>query len=123
VRVANIEAAEARYNEAVASYRGTVRQAVREVEEAMVNLQSLSERSEHARVAVEGYTASFNGTQSLYQNGLASLVDLEDTRRQRLAAELNAVSLERDRMSAWIALYRAAGGGWINPDAVASAQP
>jgi multidrug efflux system outer membrane protein len=122
VRVANIDAAKARYDEAVASYHGTVRQAVREVEEALVNLQSITERSEHARVAVEGYTASFNGTQSLYQNGLASLVDLEDTRRQRLAAELNAVSLERDRMSAWIALYRAAGGGWANPDAVASAQ-
>jgi outer membrane protein, multidrug efflux system len=122
-RAANVDAAKARYDEAVASYRATVRQAVREVEEAMVNLQSITERTEHARIAVEGYTASFNGTQSLYQNGLASLVDLEDTRRQRLAAELNAVSLERDRMAAWIALYRAAGGGWTNPDTVASAQP
>jgi NodT family efflux transporter outer membrane factor (OMF) lipoprotein len=122
VRRANIDLAKARYDEAVVTYRSTVRQAVREVEEALVNLQSIAERSEHARVAVEGYTASFNGTESLYRNGLASLVDLEDTRRQRLAAELNAVSLERDRMAAWIALYRAAGGGWRNPDVAATAQ-
>jgi multidrug efflux system outer membrane protein len=116
VRVANIGAAEARYDEAVINYRSTVRQAVREVEEALVNLQSASARSEDARVAVEGYDMSFRGTESRYRNGLASLIELEDTRRQRLAAELNAVSLERDRMAAWIALYRAAGGGWRAPD-------
>jgi multidrug efflux system outer membrane protein len=114
-RVANVEAAKARYEEAVVAYRASVRQAVREVEEALVNLQSTASRSEDARIAVEGYRASFNGTQSLYQNGLASLIDLEDLRRTRLAAELNATTLERERMAAWIALYRAAGGGWVNP--------
>jgi outer membrane protein TolC len=87
------------------------------VEEALVNLQSTASRSDDARVAVEGYRASFEGTESLYRNGLASLLDLEDARRLRLASELNAVSLERERMSSWIALYRAAGGGWRNPDA------
>ncbi|WP_076592716.1 efflux transporter outer membrane subunit [Herminiimonas arsenitoxidans] len=119
-RVANIDAAKARYEEAVVNYRASVRQAVREVEEALVNLQSTASRSEDARVAVEGYRASFNGTQSLYQNGLASLIDLEDLRRTRLAAELNAATLERERMSAWIALYRAAGGGWVNPQSTAA---
>jgi outer membrane protein TolC len=98
---------------------------VREVEEALVNLQSTAERSEDARVAVEGYRASFNGTESLYKTGLANLVDLEESRRVRLAAELNATSLERERMAAWIALYRAAGGGWSNPDSAPAiaAQP
>lgn len=119
-RVANVEAAKARYEEAVVAYRASVRQAVREVEEALVNLQSTASRSEDARIAVEGYRASFNGTQSLYQNGLASLIDLEDLRRTRLAAELNATTLERERMAAWIALYRAAGGGWVNPQSTAA---
>ena len=116
-RAANVTAAQAQYEAAVVSYRSSVRQAVREVEEALVNLQSTAARSDDARVAVDGYRASFNGTESRYQNGLASLVELEDARRVRLAAELNAVSLERERMAAWIALYRAAGGGWVNPDA------
>src|SRR5690606_35138699 len=108
---------EARYDSAVSSYRGTVRQAVREVEEALVNLQSTSSRSKDARAAVEGYRAAYEGAESLYRNGMANLLDLEDSRRLRLASELNAVTLERERMSAWIALYRAAGGGWRNPDA------
>lgn len=116
-RAANVDAAEARYGSAVSAYRGTVRQAVREVEEALVNLQSTASRTEDARAAVQGYRAAYEGTESLYRNGMSSLLDLEDARRTRLASELNAVTLERERMSAWIALYRAAGGGWRNPDA------
>lgn len=125
-RAANIAAAQARYDEAVAQYRDRVRQAVREVEQALVNLQSTAARNEDARAAVDGYLASFNATESRYSSGLASLVELEEARRTRLAAEVALVTLQRERVAAWIALYRAAGGGWskaqLAPVAV-SAQP
>lgn len=111
-RAANVDAAEARYEEAVAAYRASVRQAVREVEEALVNLQSTTARGEDARIAVQGYRSSFNATEARYKGGLASLVELEEARRNRLAAENALVALERERRSAWVALYRAAGGGW-----------
>jgi hypothetical protein len=39
--------------------------------------------------------------------GLASLVELEDARRTSLAAQTALVSLQQERMTAWIALYRA----------------
>jgi outer membrane protein, multidrug efflux system len=109
---ANVDAAKARYEEAAGKYRGVVRQAVREVEEALVNLQSTGDRQLDTVVAAEGYTASFEGTQARYKAGLASLVELEDARRVLLAAQSGLVSLERERRSAWIALYRALGGGW-----------
>ena len=111
-RAANVEAAEARYEAAVVAYRARVRQAVREVEEALINLNSTAARGEDARTAVEGYRISFNATEARYKGGLASLVELEDARRNRLTAENVLVLLERERRSAWIALYRAAGGGW-----------
>ena len=109
---ANLEAAKARYEEAVGKYRGTVRQAVREVEEALVNLQSTADRAVDTALAADGYTASFTGTEARYKAGLASLVELEDARRTLLAAQGAVVTLERDHRSAWIALYRALGGGW-----------
>jgi multidrug efflux system outer membrane protein len=115
-RKANAEAAAARYTEAEIKYRASVRQAVREVEEALVNLNSTALRSADAATAVDGYRASFNGVESRYRNGLASLVELEDARRIRLAAETALVSLQRERVAAWIALYRAAGGGWNSAD-------
>lgn len=111
-RAANVESAQARYEAAVAAYRARVRQAVREVEEALINLDSTAARGEDARVAVEGYRASFNATEARYKGGLASLVELEEARRNRLASENALVALERERRAAWIALYRAAGGGW-----------
>lgn len=114
-RVANIDAAQARYDEAAANYRATARRAVREVEEALVNLQSTSARREDVLAAAQGYRASFNATESRYKNGLASLVELEESRRVLLAAETVTVALERDRRAAWTALYRAAGGGWGGP--------
>lgn len=109
---ANVQAARARYEEAVIKYQSTVRNAVREVEQALVNLQSTQTRGDYVVKAVEGFRTSLGGTESLYQNGLASLYDLEDSRRTRLAAELAVVSLQQERMAAWISLYRAAGGGW-----------
>jgi multidrug efflux system outer membrane protein len=111
---ANVEAADARYINAAAQYRGSVRQAVREVEEALVKLQSTAERNSDAQAAAEGYRASFTGTQARYQSGLASLVELEDARRTLLTAQSTVVNLQRERRSAWVALYRALGGGWAS---------
>ncbi|HEY0826222.1 MAG TPA: efflux transporter outer membrane subunit [Ramlibacter sp.] len=111
------DAAAARYEEAAALYSARVRQAVREVEEALVNLESARERSEDARAAVEGYQASFAATEARYRSGLGSLIELEDQRRVLLAAQTALVSLQRERLAAWIALYRALGGGWQRPDA------
>jgi NodT family efflux transporter outer membrane factor (OMF) lipoprotein len=109
---ANVEAAKARYEDAATQYRASVRKAVREVEEALVNLQSTADRNEDALVAAQGYRASFTGTEARYKSGLASLVELEDARRTLLAAQSAVVTLQRDRRSAWVALYRALGGGW-----------
>ncbi|NJS36387.1 MAG: hypothetical protein HC765_08090 [Brachymonas sp.] len=45
---------------------------------------------------------------------MASLVELEDARRTALFAQQSQLAVERDRINAWISLYRASGGGW-NP--------
>ncbi|CDG81684.1 efflux transporter outer membrane subunit [Janthinobacterium agaricidamnosum] len=119
-RRANVDAAAARYDEAVLAYRAKVRQAVREVEQALVDLHSTGERGGDAQTALAGYRASFSATEDRYKNGLASLLELEDARRSRLAAENTVVNLEQQRSAAWIALYRAAGGGWSAPAAGAA---
>ena len=109
---ANVDAAKARYEEAAGKYRGVVRQAVREVEEALVTLQSTADRSSDTGVAAEGYRASFAATEARYKAGLASLVELEEARRLLIAAQSTVVLLDRERRNAWIALYKALGGGW-----------
>jgi len=114
-RAAAVDAAQARYEEAVALYRARVRQAVREVEQALLALDSARARNEDARIAAEGYRSSFAATEARYRAGLASLVELEDARRTALAAETALVGLQREGLLAWVSLYRAAGGGWRPP--------
>ena len=43
---------------------------------------------------------------------LDSLLTLEQARRSAIAAELTDIQLQRDRVRAWIALYKSLGGGW-----------
>lgn len=114
-RAANTNAAEARYDEAASLYRAQVRLAVQEVEQALVTLQSTALRNDDAKTAEEGFRASFTGVEARYKNGLASLLELEDARRSLLAAETARVSLQQERLTAWVSLYRAMGGGWTTP--------
>ena len=109
---ARLVAAQARHTEATALYGARLRTAVREVEDALVNLQSSADRSGDARVAIEGFTASLQATQARYGAGLASLFELEDARRSAVQAQSALIDLQRERVVAWIALYRALGGGW-----------
>jgi NodT family efflux transporter outer membrane factor (OMF) lipoprotein len=115
-RRANVDAARARYDEAGLLYRARLRTAVREVEEALVALQSTADRSTDAQTASAGYAASFRATEARFKGGLASLYELEDARRSALQAEIALIDLQRERATAWISLYRALGGGWSATD-------
>ena len=112
VRRANVDSAKVRYQAAVVNYRATARNAVREVEQALINLNSSTARSGDAQISLEGYRIAFVAAEDRYKNGLGSLLELEDARRTRLASENAVVTLARERSAAWVALYRAAGGGW-----------
>jgi outer membrane protein TolC len=115
-RRANVDAAQARYVEAGAVYRGKLRTAVREVEEALVALRSTADRSTDSQIATEGFATSFRATEARFKGGLASLFELEDARRSALQSQVALIDLQRERSAAWISLYRALGGGWSDAD-------
>jgi len=116
LRQAQVSAAQARHTDATVQYNATLRRAVREVEDALIALQSTADRSGDAQVATEGFTASLRATDARYRGGLATLFELEDARRSAVQAQTALIDLQRERVTAWIALYRALGGGW-NADA------
>ena len=121
LRVAAVTSAETNYLAVVTVYRAKVRQAVREVEEALVNLNSTDARTQDAKVSTQGYAESLAATQARFGQGLASLVELEDARRNALASESAQLSLGLERNRAWVSLYRALGGGFEPDTATASA--
>ncbi len=111
-RAADAAAARARYDEATSRYAATVRTAVQEVENALYALQSTREREADAALAVQQFETSYRGVEARRQSGFASVFELEDARRQALVAQNTLIDLRRERVVAWIALYRALGGGW-----------
>jgi multidrug efflux system outer membrane protein len=115
-RRANVDAARARYDEAAVAYRAQVRTAVREVEEALIRLHGTETRQQDARTAVEGFEAAYRATDARFKGGLASLFELEDARRSSVQAQTALIDLQRERVDAWISLYRALGGGWTPSD-------
>jgi outer membrane protein, multidrug efflux system len=82
-----------------------------------------AQRERDAISAARDFEASLTATQARQRGGLASLLDLENARRLAVQANSTLIELQRERAAAWVALYRALGGGWSPAAAVASAQP
>lgn len=114
-RVATRDAAMVALDEARVRYLATLREAVREVEDALLQLDGLVQRREQTARALAGYEAALVATEARERAGLASTLDLEDARRLTLQARQSMIELERAQTQAWITLYRALGGGW-NPE-------
>lgn len=117
-RRAAVESARADYQVALAEWRQGVRSAVKEVEQALVNLEGAASRTGQTARAAAEYRAYFEATEAKWRAGSASLLDLEEARRSALSAQIDYLDLLSGQVQYWIALYKAMGGGWT-PDALA----
>lgn len=122
-RRAQVDAARARYAQARVAYRAQLRTAVREVEEALVSLHSTAGREADVRAAAEGYAQTLGATEARYRGGMGSLFELEEARRSAVLAQSTQIELQRERVAAWIVLYRSLGGGWTAAATDAPASP
>jgi multidrug efflux system outer membrane protein len=113
---ANLKATEARYEQAAASYRGTILNAFREVEDALSDLSTLALQSD----AVSRAVVSAHDTASLaserYAKGLSNYLDVVDAERAALDAERQDAQLRGQRNISTIFLAKALGGGWEGPE-------
>lgn len=111
-RSATVELAKARYAESVAGYKAIAIRAVREVEEALTQLHSAQGRTADVQASLAGNVAFEKAAQARLSAGAGSVLELQEARRAVLAAQVAVLALERERLNAWISLYRAVGGGW-----------
>lgn len=122
-RVANVVAARARYDEALSAYRAAVRNALREVQAALITLDATARRIDDTVQSIAGFEDSLRAADARFRGGLGSLFDLEDARRSALLAQSTLVELQREQVAAWINLYRALGGGFDRNAALAATAP
>ena len=117
LRAAHQAGARARYDEARAALDARLRSAVAEVEEALLRLDGASRREEQAQRAAQGLREFYAAAEQRWRVGAGSLIEREDARRIALAAQGALLAVQRERVAAWITLYRVLGGGWSAGDA------
>lgn len=113
---ANLRAAQAAYEEALAAYRQRLLIAFQEAEDALVNLRR---RAEQAQAQAQAVAAARQATQlsdARYRQGLVSYLEVIDAERSRLQAEREAVRVLHQRLASVVLLIRALGGGWMGSD-------
>ncbi|HEY0879787.1 MAG TPA: TolC family protein, partial [Zeimonas sp.] len=99
--------------------------AVREVEQALLRLDAADRRLDDTRRAAQGYREFLAAATSQWEVGAISLLDLEQARRNAQDASAALLQTQRERIGAWLALYKAVGGGWQagQPGPTASIRP
>jgi multidrug efflux system outer membrane protein len=109
---AGVDSAEARAQGAAVRYEQTVQLALREVSDALIGHR----KRQAARLEQEKLVQVLRSASALsntrYDGGVTSYLEVLDTERQLFEAELELARNRRDELLAVVQLYRALGGGW-----------
>jgi len=116
-----VDSAEAGYAGALATYRSDIRAAIKEVEQALVNLSGAEQREIAEGRSAGQYRQYFRAAEINWRAGGLSLLSLEDARSQMINQEISHIGQQQNRVQYWIALYKALGGGWRDQDRQLSA--
>ena len=115
-RRADVDAARARSDQAIANYSGAVLQALREVEGALVLGDTSDRNLDFTRERVFEARAADRLAKQRYQRGVASMLKVLETERRLRLAEQAIITATADVWNARIDLFLALGGDWdTNP--------
>jgi multidrug efflux system outer membrane protein len=106
------EAARARLEQSVATYRQSVLTAWREVADAAVSVRKLREVVVQEEVRARASRAAERLARMRYDGGVSSYLEVLDAQRSTFQSELDLVRVRRDEVVSIVQLYRALGGGW-----------
>lgn len=109
---ANFQAAIARREEALAKYKATLLTALREVEDAMLDLKSLAASRRALAGALTASRDAKNLARERFDKGLSSYLEVIDADRTVLNTRLLLAEAEAQEKISWAALAKALGGGW-----------
>lgn len=113
---AHLAASQARYAEALASHRGKLLTALREVEDALSDVQQRQLQATAQAQAQQAAARAHEVARARYERGVSSYLDVTDAQRSSLAADRAAAQIRTQRLLAAVSLARALGGGW-SPEA------
>ncbi|MCK5136909.1 MAG: efflux transporter outer membrane subunit [Bacteroidales bacterium] len=101
--------------QALYRYEQSVLNAFREVDDALIDLQTYGAESESRQRQKKAAINAAMLSRARYDGGQTGYLEVLDTERSMFSAELEATASRRNHLSSYIYLYKALGGGWITP--------
>jgi NodT family efflux transporter outer membrane factor (OMF) lipoprotein len=111
-RSAQVESAEAGYQQTVAQYRQIVLDSFREVDDALVQLQVLEQEAAVQQQAVNAARESLQLLTNQHQAGTIDYNSVVSVQTSTLNNERSALTIQGNRLTASVQLIAALGGGW-----------
>lgn len=111
-RAADIDAQRARYQQAAASYRQTVLEAMRDVEDALSGLSVLARQRSAQEATVSAAERAVDLSQKRYDSGLVSFYEVIDAQRTLLRSQQELTRIKGEQFLSAVLLVKALGGGW-----------
>jgi len=112
---------EQKTQQALYRYENTVLSAFREVEDALVEIDTYRREL----TAIERQQAAARSANDLskerYDKGVSSYLEVLETERALFSVELRLSELKQQYLNAYVKLYKALGGGWVSEEAQAQA--
>lgn len=108
----NAEAAQARFEGAIAVYQRAALNGYREVADSLVSIQKLAERRVHRQQGVIALQDAADLARSRYDAGLATYLEILNADEQLFEQQLLLAQTHGEELRARAALYRSLGGGW-----------
>ena len=108
----NLASAQAQVEESLAAFRGRMLQALREVDDALAELQGRALTMEAQNRTLASSSQALAVAKSRYDKGAVSYLDVTEAERTPLATERALAQLRGAQWAATAQLVKALGGGW-----------
>jgi multidrug efflux system outer membrane protein len=111
-----LEIEKARTEQLFFAYKNTYLNAVREVDDARIAVNTYKKEFDARRQQVISSSAALELSWVRYESGLTSYLEILDLQRSQFASLLNASEALQLQLTSSVQLYQALGGGWQIPD-------
>ncbi len=101
-----------RYEATIHSYDNVVLNAFREVEDALIAIETLKEEQLAFQRRVDASINAMELSGERYDRGVANYIEYLESQRQAFESQLDLVATKQELLAAYIQLYKALGGGW-----------
>lgn len=112
LRPAQVAAARATYDQAIATYRQTVLTAFQQVEDELAAQRILAQQAQAEAIAVAAAQRAVDVALNEYRAGTVAYTTVITEQEQLLTDEQAALTVQQDRFLASVLLVNALGGGW-----------